>query len=121
VVNLPSSLLSTRAHAQALKAVCFSGTTWSVLYVLCNSTSVCFYTEWSICPEEEDVTCRGSPIAHAFSGLPRQSAQTEVFLGRYGFLCPTMATLPYAGLSGVLSPSSIVLPLKTGDVDGPGS
>lgn len=56
----------------------------------------------------------------SFSGLCRQSAQTETFLGRYGFLCPTMATFPYAGPSGVLSPSSIVLPLKTGDVDRPG-
>ncbi|UKZ61909.1 uncharacterized protein TrAtP1_003171 [Trichoderma atroviride] len=53
---------------QSPEAVCFFGTTWSVLYVLCNSTSVCFYTEWSICPEEEDVTCRGSLFAHVFFG-----------------------------------------------------
>ncbi|KAL6907109.1 hypothetical protein GGI43DRAFT_252570 [Trichoderma evansii] len=64
------------------------------------STSVCFYTEWSICPEQEDVTCRGSLFAHAFFGALPAVCSDRTFLGRYGFLCPMMTRFPYAGPSG---------------------
>lgn len=122
MVNPPSFLLSIHAHAQSLEAVCFFGTTWSVLYVLCNSTSVCSYTEWSICPEEEDVTCRGSLFAHVFFGALPAVCSDRIFsrplwisMSDDGHIA-----LLYDGPSGVPSPSSIVLPLKTGDVDGLG-
>lgn len=54
-----------------------------------------------------------------FGALPAVCSY-RTFLGRYGFLCPMMTRFPFAGPSGVLSPSSIVLPLKTGDFGRPG-
>ncbi|KAL7923692.1 hypothetical protein ACQKWADRAFT_289053 [Trichoderma austrokoningii] len=100
MVNPPSSLLSIHAHAQSREAVCLSGTTWSVLYVLCNPTSVCFYTEWSICPEDEDVTCRGSlVVAHVYFGaLPAVCSDRSFFSAAMDFYVrqwPQFRTIPF--------------------------
>lgn len=66
MVNPPSLVSPIHAHAPSLEAVCFFGTTWSVLYVLCNLDVRLLLHRVEHMPGDEDVTCRGSLFAHAF-------------------------------------------------------